>query len=230
MAYGMGKRHRRMIAGYRAVYSASPTTTDRLSMPSSLQNPFGCPRHAAARQRRRDRLSPSRARPPGPGRASTGCPSPSGSCSRTPCDTPGRGSSARTTYGSWPPGAAPARRAAKCPSCPPGWSSRTSPACPASWISPRCATRWRGCAGDPDRINPVVPCDLVIDHSVQVDYYGSDRAYQLNVELEMDRNRERYQLLKFAQRAFRNFRVVPARHRHRPPGEPRVSGAGGAAS
>jgi aconitate hydratase len=63
--------------------------------------------------------------------------------------------------------------------------------------------------GDPDRINPVVPCDLVIDHSVQVDYYGSGRAYGLNVELEMARNIERYQLLKFAQRAFRNFRVVP---------------------
>jgi aconitate hydratase len=63
--------------------------------------------------------------------------------------------------------------------------------------------------GDPDRINPVVPCDLVIDHSVQVDFFGSERAYQLNVELEMERNRERYQLLKFAQRAFRNFRVVP---------------------
>jgi len=63
--------------------------------------------------------------------------------------------------------------------------------------------------GDPDRINPVVPCDLVIDHSVQVDYFGSDRAFRLNVELEMERNVERYQLLKFAQRAFRNFRVVP---------------------
>jgi aconitate hydratase len=63
--------------------------------------------------------------------------------------------------------------------------------------------------GDPDLINPVVPCDLVIDHSVQVDYYGFERAYQMNVELEMERNRERYQLLKFAQRAFRNFRVVP---------------------
>ncbi len=63
--------------------------------------------------------------------------------------------------------------------------------------------------GDPDRINPVVPCDLVIDHSVQVDYFGSDRAFQLNVELELERNVERYQLLKFAQRAFRNFRVVP---------------------
>jgi aconitate hydratase len=63
--------------------------------------------------------------------------------------------------------------------------------------------------GDPDVINPVVPCDLVIDHSVQVDHYGFERAYQLNVDLEMERNRERYQLLKFAQRAFRNFRVVP---------------------
>jgi aconitate hydratase len=63
--------------------------------------------------------------------------------------------------------------------------------------------------GDPSRINPVVPCDLVIDHSVQVDYYGSDRALKLNVELEFDRNRERYQLLKFAQRAFDDFRVVP---------------------
>ncbi len=63
--------------------------------------------------------------------------------------------------------------------------------------------------GDPDRINPIVPCDLVIDHSVQVDHYGSGEAARLNVELEFHRNRERYQLLKFAQRAFRNFRVVP---------------------
>jgi aconitate hydratase len=63
--------------------------------------------------------------------------------------------------------------------------------------------------GNPDLINPVVPSDLVIDHSVQVDYYGSDRAYALNVGLELERNRERYQLLKFAQGAFGNFSVVP---------------------
>ena len=63
--------------------------------------------------------------------------------------------------------------------------------------------------GDPQRINPVVPCDLVIDHSVQVDHYGTAEAYQQNVALEFDRNKERYQLLKFAQRAFQNFRVVP---------------------
>ncbi len=63
--------------------------------------------------------------------------------------------------------------------------------------------------GDPQRINPSVPCDLVIDHSVQVDFYGTPAAFKLNVEMEFGRNRERYQLLKFAQRAFRNFRVVP---------------------
>ncbi|MEP6590489.1 MAG: aconitase family protein, partial [Gemmatimonadota bacterium] len=63
--------------------------------------------------------------------------------------------------------------------------------------------------GDPARINPVVPCDLVIDHSVQVDYYGSAEAFKLNVAMEFGRNAERYQLLKFAQRAFKDFRVVP---------------------
>src|SRR4051812_43659198 len=63
--------------------------------------------------------------------------------------------------------------------------------------------------GDPNRINPVVPCDLVIDHSVQVDSYGSERSLKLNVALEVERNPQRYQLLKFAQRAFDSFRVVP---------------------
>ncbi len=63
--------------------------------------------------------------------------------------------------------------------------------------------------GDPRTINPGVPCDLVIDHSVQVDYYGTDQAFRQNVELEFQRNRERYQLLKFAQQTFDNFRVVP---------------------
>ena len=63
--------------------------------------------------------------------------------------------------------------------------------------------------GDPERINPVVPADLVIDHSVQVDYFGSDKAYHRNVRREMERNLERYVLLHWAQDAFRNFRVVP---------------------
>ena len=63
--------------------------------------------------------------------------------------------------------------------------------------------------GDPARINPVVPADLVIDHSVQVDFFGSASAYRMNVEKEMERNRERYALLRWAQEAFENFRVVP---------------------
>ncbi len=63
--------------------------------------------------------------------------------------------------------------------------------------------------GDPDRINPLQPAELVIDHSVQVDNHGSDAALELNAELEFSRNRERYQFLKWGQKAFSNFKVVP---------------------
>jgi aconitate hydratase len=63
--------------------------------------------------------------------------------------------------------------------------------------------------GDPSRINPVVPADLVIDHSVQVDYFGTNDAFRLNVEREFERNHERYALLRWAQEAFHNFSVVP---------------------
>ncbi len=63
--------------------------------------------------------------------------------------------------------------------------------------------------GDPTRINPVVPADLVIDHSVQVDFFGTRDAYRQNVELEFERNRERYAFLRWAQEAFDNFSVVP---------------------
>lgn len=63
--------------------------------------------------------------------------------------------------------------------------------------------------GDPSKINPVVPADLVIDHSVQVDYFGTEFAFLYNVEREFERNRERYTLLRWAQQAFENFRVVP---------------------
>ncbi len=63
--------------------------------------------------------------------------------------------------------------------------------------------------GDPKRINPLIPVDLVIDHSVQVDYFGSDGALQANVELEFERNRERYEFLRWGQRSFQNFRAVP---------------------
>jgi aconitate hydratase len=63
--------------------------------------------------------------------------------------------------------------------------------------------------GNPKRINPLVPVDLVIDHSVQVDFFATPEALQRNVELEFQRNRERYEFLKWGQKAFTNFRVVP---------------------
>ncbi|MBZ0287108.1 MAG: aconitate hydratase, partial [Anaerolineae bacterium] len=63
--------------------------------------------------------------------------------------------------------------------------------------------------GDPKRINPIIPVDLVIDHSVQVDAFGSTDALRINAEHEFGRNRERYEFLHWGQKAFDNFRVVP---------------------
>ncbi|MDH6267724.1 aconitate hydratase [Rhizobium sp. SG_E_25_P2] len=63
--------------------------------------------------------------------------------------------------------------------------------------------------GDPEKINPLVPVDLVIDHSVIVDEFGTPQAFNRNVELEYERNGERYRFLKWGQQAFKNFRVVP---------------------
>ncbi|AFL54263.1 MULTISPECIES: aconitate hydratase AcnA [Sinorhizobium] len=63
--------------------------------------------------------------------------------------------------------------------------------------------------GDPEKINPLVPVDLVIDHSVIVDEFGTPNAFARNVELEYQRNGERYRFLKWGQQAFKNFRVVP---------------------
>ncbi len=63
--------------------------------------------------------------------------------------------------------------------------------------------------GDPQKINPLVPVDLVIDHSVQVDYFGTSTALEQNVAREFERNQERYSLLRWAQGAFKNFRLVP---------------------
>jgi aconitate hydratase len=63
--------------------------------------------------------------------------------------------------------------------------------------------------GDAGKINPLQPVDLVIDHSVQVDEYGSDAAFLINANLEFDRNKERYAFLRWGQNSFKNFRVVP---------------------
>ncbi len=63
--------------------------------------------------------------------------------------------------------------------------------------------------GDPSKINPVIPVDLVIDHSVQVDAFGSSDALLINAQFEFERNRERYEFLHWGQKAFSNFKVVP---------------------
>lgn len=63
--------------------------------------------------------------------------------------------------------------------------------------------------GDPEQINPLSPVDLVIDHSIQVDAFGSKEAISINAHMEMQRNRERYAFLRWGQKAFNNFRVVP---------------------
>src|ERR1700761_7214741 len=65
--------------------------------------------------------------------------------------------------------------------------------------------------GDPNRINPLAPAELVIDHSVQVDAFGSESALEQNVEIEFERNQERYSFLRWGQKAFNNFKVVPPR-------------------
>ena len=67
----------------------------------------------------------------------------------------------------------------------------------------------RAMGGDPARINPLVPVDLVIDHSVMVDAFGNGMAFKTNVEMEYERNKERYEFLRWGGGAFDNFRVVP---------------------
>src|SRR6201993_3913477 len=66
-----------------------------------------------------------------------------------------------------------------------------------------------GVGRDPTIIEPLVPVDLVVDHSVQVDFFGSPRAMELNLEMEFKRNRERYEFLKWGQQAFKTFQLIP---------------------
>ncbi len=78
--------------------------------------------------------------------------------------------------------------------------------------------------GDPDKINPLNPVDLVIDHSVMVDHFGTAKAFGENVEREYERNLERYRFLRWGSARLRQFPRRAARHRHLPPGQPRIPG------
>ncbi len=86
---------------------------------------------------------------------------------------------------------------------------RTSPACRSSSTSPPCAPPSAKLGKNPKMIEPLVPVDLVVDHSVQVDFSGSAEALAKNLEIEFTRNRERYQFLKWGMQAFETFKVVP---------------------
>ncbi len=77
--------------------------------------------------------------------------------------------------------------------------------------------------GNPQKVNPLVPVDLVIDHSVQVDVFARADALTKNVDIEFERNGERYRFLRWGQDAFDNFPRRAAGHRHLPPGEPGIS-------
>ena len=79
----------------------------------------------------------------------------------------------------------------------------------AWWTWPPCAMRWPRWAATRSSANPLMPADLVIDHSVQVDEFGTPDAFDINALLEFQRNRERYAFLRWGQTAFQNFRVVP---------------------
>ena len=101
------------------------------------------------------------------------------------------------------------RASASSRSCRRACCCRISPACRWWRIWPRCATRSSAWAAIPRRINPLQPVDLVIDHSVQVDSFGTAKSFAINARMEFERNRERYLFLRWGQGAFNNFRVVP---------------------
>ncbi len=100
-------------------------------------------------------------------------------------------------------------RAMRSPSRRRASSCRISPAFLASSISPPCARPSSKLGGDPQKVNPLAPAELVIDHSVQVDEYGAANSLQHNNEIEFQRNGERYMFLRWGQTAFSNFKVVP---------------------
>ena len=132
------------------------------------------------------------------------------SCSRTCCAMPAaaivRGEDVET-LAAWRPGAT---AEAEMPFMPSRVILQDFTGVPAIVdLAGRCATRWPTSAATRRCVNPLVPADLVIDHSVQVDQFGTTGAFAFNVEREYERNGERYQLLRWAQTAFRDLRVVP---------------------
>ena len=121
----------------------------------------------------------------------------------------GGGSSRRATSRPWPPGGPGQPAEAEIPFMPARVILQDFTGVPAVVDLAVMRDAMADLGGDPARVNPLVPADLVIDHSVQVDRFGTPGAFAFNVEREYERNGERYQLLRWAQTAFRDLRVVP---------------------
>ena len=136
-------------------------------------------------------------------------PSRSRSCSRTRSATPARGWSTRRTSRRWPRGGPGQAAEAEIPFMPSRVILQDLTGVPAVVDLAVMRDAMADLGGDPALVNPLVPADLVIDHSVQVDRFGTDGAFAFNVEREYERNIERYQLLRWAQTAFRDLRIVP---------------------
>ncbi len=110
---------------------------------------------------------------------------------------------------SWPTGSPMPSAATRSRSSSPASCCRTSPACRCWPTWRRCATSPQSMGKNPKTIEPLVPVDLVVDHSVMIDHYGSKKALDLNMKLEFQRNQERYQFMKWGMQAFDTFGVVP---------------------
>ena len=99
---------------------------------------------------------------------------------------------------------------------------RTSPACRCSWTSPRCATSPHDMGKNPKVIEPLVPVDLVVDHSVLIDYYGTHGRARPQHEARVQAQRRALPVHEMGHAGVRHVQGRAAGHRHRPPGEPRV--------
>ena len=130
-------------------------------------------------------------------------------CLRICCGTKMEEASPPTTSSCWPSGKRMRSLRGRSPLCPARVLMQDFTGVPAIVDLAAMRDAMKHLGSDPEKINPLQPAELVIDHSVQVDEFGTANAYSVNAALEFQRNRERYAFLKWGQSAFRNFSAVP---------------------